>query len=604
MLRWVFIEEDQPGQRGAGANALAVDFESVAIPDSADPEGSGLESFLFTPHSEQAGKPDPGESDAAPPFVPVDAVGQGLQGRDHLAQRMDQSDISERCAVGIVDISIAFANQSFCYRDNNGNLRSRFHMLWLQDRVFQGAASVAQFPFGTLLLKKDIDHLIATHTHDGVVDEAAIYALFQKPEDGYRDLWKMRAGHGTSVLDLLTGSETATENDYQPIYAVELPTRAIADTSGDRMTRAMTHGIGAILWVRYLEAQSKDAIAGIVINASIAFTGGPHDGTHELVAALEQLMKAPTIRCMDVKICVPRGNHLQDMIHARVTGGTKGHLHWSLPPEDSTRSVLEIWRYRDDVAYSNFGKMKLSVGPTGYTAVPAPLKKLTKPGQALVLQTEGGRPLARLTRSNKHLMLKAFKTRGYGNGPTSPSGTWDIMIEDKTCDDVLCWIQRDDTSKGLRAAGLQSRFSSDSYLKRDAEGDWKKTAETDQDGVRRDGTLSVLATGTAGPWRVVTGWEASKTEGKTSYRFSGRRLDQSAPPKPYHKGFFPAAEESRALGGPLTAGREGRALVRASGTSIATAIAARRESMVQCQTAGQKYDDQGRRAKALKRFDY
>lgn len=502
-------------------------------------------------------------------------------------------------AMGVVDTSIAFANQRFRRIEGQGTgqrHRTRFKMLWLQDRYLKPGAACAgahmsALGLGTLLLQDDIDALFDAHTREGILDETGVYAEFQPVRAFGRDLWSLSAGHGTMVLDLMAGAVPGTQDAERAIYGVELPTAVVADTSGALFHGPLVFGLAAIAYLSHL-VQPKTPL---VMNASMAFVGGPHSGKrggrhdHPTADALARLANLAQSACArDVRLTLPSGNHLQDRLFAE-----GDQVTWLVPPNDRTASSLEIWR---DTFGPHDGApgMRISVKAPGCAEVT--LADVPAPGTYRALVADG-REIARLYRVavpgvvSDHLELVAYPTHGYGGGALAPPGRWRVRTGGRR---ALFWSLRDDTLSGLPEAGQQARLSSAGYNRFDASGDWDKTSDLTRDGVRRDGTLSVLATNqnaARGVLVTVYGTEMSRAAGPEAYRFSGLDLD-SAQHLAGQLGlepegaFAPRAEVSRALGGPLAARRMGRGTVRWAGTSMASAIAARQLADSFAGTAG------------------
>ena len=475
-----------------------------------------------------------------------------------------------KVAIGVIDTSIAFVNARFRKTDPGGGPdRTRFEMLWIQGRALTAPGPFASIlRAGTLLFRNDIDALIANHWHNGRLDEAGVYAEFTRPPDGYPDLWSMRAGHGTTVLDLMAGARRTEGNDDTPIYGVELPVTVVSDTSGAVFHGPLTYGLGLIGLASYaLSRTATGDAAPLVANASMGFIGGPHDGSHPTAATLNALAQAsagPASASRSVDLTLPAGNQLQDRIHARTLPRNDTTLTWSLPPEDRTASFVEIW---SETPGQPPDVTQLTLTPPGETG--GVTTALPAPGEVIHLENNGNR-LARLYNLGTHLLIGVYATSNWTPGePEVPSGNWSLTATGTGTTPLLFWVARDDTLTGLKSAGRQSRIKDPNYTARNQYGDYIVGSAMAPEGVRRDGTLSVIAT-TGAPVTMVSGREAF---GAKPYRFAGLALGQAAPPAPGP--FAPAAEVSRALGGPLSATRLGLGTTRTSGTSMASAIQAR-----------------------------
>lgn len=475
-----------------------------------------------------------------------------------------------KVSMACIDASIAFVNARFRkVTPGGGPDRTRFEMLWIQGRALKTPGPFSSIlRAGTLLLRADIDALIARHWKNGRLDEAGVYAEFTRPPDGYTDLWSKRTGHGTTVLDLMTGAPRETGNDDAPIYGVELPVTVVSDTSGAVFHGPLTYGMGLVAIASYaLSRTSAGVAAPLVANASLGFIGGPHDGTHPTASALNALAetaKGPASAARNVDVTLPAGNQLQDRVHARARPANATRLDWSLPPEDRTASFIEIWNQDPGVAPDVTELTLLPPGETGGIATTLPAQ-----GQRIHLEREGRR-LAQLHNLGTHYLLGVYPTSDWTPGaPEVPSGLWQLTARGTGSGDFLFWVARDDTLTGLKSAGRQSWLRDPGHIRRDGYGDYIVGSHMAAEGVRRDGTLSVIAT-TGAPVTMVSGREA---EGAKPYRFAGLALGEANPPAPGP--FAPVAEVTRSLGGPMAANRLGLGTRRVAGTSMASAIQAR-----------------------------
>ena len=474
-----------------------------------------------------------------------------------------------KLAMGCIDTSIAFVNTRFRKSNPGGPDTTRFEMLWVQGRAlkFPGPYSTI-LRAGTLLLRADIDALIAKHWSNDSLDEAAVYDEFTGPPSGETDLWSLRAGHGTTILDLMAGAPREAANSDIAIYGVELPVSVVSDTSGAVFHGPLTYGLAVIGAASYvLSRNSTGDAAPLVTNASMGFLGGAHDGTHPTAAALNAITTAasgPAGATRSSDLTLPAGNHLQDRPHARAVPSNATNLIWSMPPEDRTASFIEVW---SETSGQPPDVTELTLLPPGETggfgaAMPAP-------GERIHLET-GGKRIAQLHNLGTHLVVGIYPTSSWTAGdPQAPSGLWQLTVTGTGTTPLLIWVARDNTLAGLKSAGRQSWIRDPNYQARDGYGDYLVASSMAAEGVRRDGTLSVIAT-TGAPVTVVSGRE---NYGTKPYRLAGLPIGQAAPPMPAP--FAPAAEVSRSLGGPMSTTRHGRGAVRMAGTSMASAIMAR-----------------------------
>lgn len=527
----------------------------------------------------------------APPqaLIAPDPTGDGRQ------KSAPQQDETGRVSMGAVDFSIAFLNRRFRRRDG----RTRFEMLWLQDREWIIDETVKYPPegrkaagFGTLLLRDDIDALIRRHSRPVAsdddplegLDEAAAYREFTSRSPDNRDTSLRRVGHGTAIIDHMAGAEPGEMDDDRPIYAVELPTSVIASPSGEQLMLPLLCGLAAIgAYSYYVPALTGlEPAIPLVMNASLAFPSGPEGAANPNADLLKKLMERFTNHGgREISLTIPAGNHLQDRVHARLPGGTSAQIQWTVPPDDRTPSIVEIFQDGDALDLE-----EIRIAPPGFDVADAapcafadtPLKQ----DQYSDLKLDD-KVIARLgwitsASGRQSLFLKILAT-GHPSAERklSPAGLWTIQLRSKR-EDWRLWIRRDETLADLRPAGRQSRFQDWRYEVFDEQGDFRladdASTASGQGGVQRVGTVSALAYA-SGQYGItmVEGLEGSRRTANRPYRFGGvaRKGRISSEAKPASA----VAEESRVRGGPLAAGRYGRSTVRLAGTSIASALHAR-----------------------------
>ncbi len=554
-------------ERAGGSDRLAAC--KAAIDGGAAP-ADALADFLHDLGDDASlihgGLPSGPDSQAVGPIFAPGAFDESTSGRaaQKTALAGAVSPGTAKVAMGCIDTSIAFVNARFRKADPNGGPdTTRFEMLWVQGRALKTPGPYSTIlRAGTLLLRADIDALIAKHWTNGALDEAGVYSEFTGPPAGETDLWSLSGGHGTHVLDLMTGAPRVGATDNAAIYGVELPVSVVSDTSGAVFHGPLTYGLAVIGAASYVLSQTSGGDpAPLVANASMGFLGGPADGNHPTTAELDAVVaaaKGPAPR--DVNLTLPAGNHLQDGVHARAIPANETAMKWSLPPEDRTASFIEVWPETPGDPLGIDAVTLLPPGNTGGTTAALPAG-----GERIRLEADG-KPVAELHNLGDHLVIGVYPTSGR-SAKDAPSGLWTLTLSGAASAPVLLWIARDNTLAGLRSAGRQSWFRDPAYQARDGYGDFLVQSAMATEGLRRDGTLSVLATGGA---TIVSGRES---RGAKPYRFAGLAVGQATPPAP--GAFAPAAEVSRPLGGPMAAARRGGGVTRLAGTSMASAIMAR-----------------------------
>jgi hypothetical protein len=513
------------------------------------------------------------------PFKPPSEGAQ--KSTEPMPKSKHKQQSNDPVSMGIADFSIAFLNRRFRTASNN----TRFEMMWIQDRVpldeFKPLFPTYQLlGFGTFLMRHDIDNLIAHFTTDGVLDEVAAYNAFSKPPLGTPDTWAFRDGHGTSTLDLMAGAEPGTHDDNRPIYGIELPTAVLLDTSGQKLLAPLLLGLVVIAVTSLFFTPviiSGGAIKGapVVINASLAFTGGPDNSTETsgFAILLSEVMKSlQTLPHDSLTLTIPTGNHRQDRLHARLDGCEKESIAWGLPPDDNTTSTLEIY-VNDCTALKYF-----ALTPPGAAPIILNAAALPQPGFYVDL-VSNGEIIARLSHQQgfgpTHYALTTAPTaRRALLPPIIPSGTWEINLQ-SFGPKIDLWVRRDDRLTGFPSAGRQSWFIDQAYLVFNKEGDFQE-GDTPMAGapplkVFREGSGSVLLDAMNGGANGIVGVAGLQNDGAQPYRFSGERSASGA-----HAPQEDVAEFSRLLGGPLSATRLSGGVTRSAGTSMASATYARK----------------------------
>lgn len=529
--------------------------------------------------------------------------------------------------VAILDVGIAFANARFRTPQAQGPDKTRFDLLWLQDRVWVGPPGESVgYPFGrgTVLLSRDIDLLLDRYW-DPVsksVDETAIYTNFSsRTRRAERDVLKHGAPHGTQVLDLLAGKDPMDRTPGEPserarIFAVDMPSLVIADTSGASSFCDMVTGLGLVL-LGSLSASFRP----IVVNISLAYTNGPDTGDHPLARAMALLLKMATAYGLrEVTAVVPSGNHLQDRLHAQLRGrqgwGDEGRrtLPWQIQPDDRTPSFVEIWL----PGQAGHVVPKLSdltvqlIPPDTEMPPPNPIPRpevrqryalerevdgnagaFEEVGSVYFLESGQGRMRSRRT----VITLRPTYLHGTPDQApiVAPAGKWELVLQQFRQDEgpsysnplVKIWIARDDTLTGFRSRGRQSHFEDECYRIFDKRGDFGLN-DNPGSAIARLGTGSLLGTvrelgqpglglGTATVIvanSVETGFAQGRgpfARGLSRYRLGGRYGAGHRPDDPK----CAVAEEGRSMGGPLAAGAGGGSAFPFSGTSAASAVRAR-----------------------------
>src|SRR5262245_36543121 len=266
--------------------------------------------------------------------------------------------------IGVIEEGVAIANQRF----RRGDCNSRVEYAWIQDG--RCAGYVQGFGYGRELCKEDrkgpngkvvekgIDTLLGECFSGGQVNEDHFYAKtgvadFCRP--GHKAV-ALRASHGALVMDLACGYDQGTSPvgsnglDQRPIVCVQLPTITVADTSGLGLERYMLDGLHYILQRAEMIAQSRGCgPLPVVVNFSSGVLAGPHDGTHPIEVAIDQIIERRR-RFAPTEVVLPTGNSYLSRIHASVSlppklgrNDREVRLPWNILPDDRTCTYLEVW---------------------------------------------------------------------------------------------------------------------------------------------------------------------------------------------------------------------------------------------------------------------
>ena len=472
--------------------------------------------------------------------------------------------------IAVLDEGIAFAHERF--RTAAG---SRIAYFWNQD----GSARPAPFgSFGSELTANDIGDALKEAAKHGLGDESSVYRAIGDldfSQDRHQAVAHRRS-HGTHVLDLAAALDNPDPlgnpypPDSRPIIAVQLPERAIADSSGTRLTPFMLLGIIYIL-LRAHTLPKQGQPQPIVVNLSYGMYAGPHDGSHVFERVVDWLVEHSST---PLYVVVAAGNHRLARARAAFTIAPtlEKTLHWRIQPDDRTPSILEIWLSRpgDEVEVTieppsstvqpitiTKGTTKVISGPSGYIY-----------GAFYVASNGATRPYISITvePTAPALPLDA-------NEPTAPAGLWKVRVKNTSATqlEINAYIQRDDTIYGRKSMGRQSYFDDPGYARHDTQGE---PLEFDPDAnssyVLRRGTLNALATG------------------KHTYVIGGYRRTDRMPARyssmgPAHPGarttnapnWLAPSDDSPVCHGILAAGTCSGSRVMMNGTSVAAPQAAR-----------------------------
>ena len=480
--------------------------------------------------------------------------------------------------IGIIDDGLAFAHERF----RNG-LATRVEFWWLQDGTYWKGPS--NLYYGRELGKADIDALMTRCTSAGLVDEDEVYqraGLNDFTFDSHKSAaWRL--SHGTHVMDLACGYDSAEGRDDRPIVVVQLPARVTADTSGADLRPYAAEAIDYILNCADRIAQARGVtILPVVINLSYGTIGGPHDGTSPFERFIDRRVAQRQARGSTLDVIIPSGNSHLSRCHAEIAfanAGATADLPWRIQPDDQTPNFLDIWLPPSNSAGAN--RIKLKIRPPG--------------GNKSQYIEEGSKALLEWRDASGNVYCQAhyaffpaptargrfrIRTRPTATVESStsvaPAGIWKIRLKNKSLSPrevVQAWIQRDESLYGHPLRGRQSYFDDPLYERFDNAG---RDVEIDRTRslVRRAQLLNSLATGRD---MVVVGGYVQESRAPCKYSAAGpvttpRGLQ--VPPRIGPDALI-VSDDSLPHGGVLAAASRSGGVVAMNGTSVAAPQIAR-----------------------------
>lgn len=498
--------------------------------------------------------------------------------------------------LGVIDGGLAVANATF--RRDQGCGATRVQYFWRQDNYYGGPwpgqathghrevpldpARAGPIPddmgYGHELTGAAINEAIAQFTHNGQLDEEALYAYLQ--------MWDLSrpVNHGTHVTSLAAGAVLPLNPQHDEasrvnLVAVQLDWSNVLDTSGGAMNVSVLDGLMFIL-ARCAES------AQVVVNISWGTLAGPHDGSSILEAAMDQLID---LRDGHLQIAVPAGNAYQSRTHANVTlqPGQSLPLNWRVQPDDHTESFLELWL--QDGAEG----VEIAVQPPGH-AQPLPAVRMGQSGLwmgghhphgpdaepvcALIYPTSS----ALGTQGTCALLALAPTFSHRATVTTAPFGRWQVTLTNHGENAVTldAYIERDDVALGQSTGAKQSYFEDDLY---DTSGNLEAWVDHPDNPtpIRRSGTFNSLSTGQRTVSVGGTRREADPTSPVGPFAlYSPQKPDPDAgrPQRPGVKKVpdtLKPCDDNSALWGVLGAGSLSGSVVRLAGTSSSSPKLAR-----------------------------
>lgn len=335
--------------------------------------------------------------------------------------------------VAVIDHGIAFAHQAL--RDTGA---TRVEYCWSQSATADQSGAVL---FGREFTRSGIEFLRTAHAGD----EEAIYraaGLLGRP--GLPPMPLARAhSHGAHVLGsaaampaAMSAAMSAADAAQVRIIAVDLPSTSIWDTSGFGTDMFLLAGLHYIFdRASKIAAAHGRAEVPVIVNISMGWSGGPHDGSSAVEAAVAELITARR-SVAATALTLPTGNMYQDRLSARIEDGhftaapdgkAQASLRWFAPPNDMTSTFAELWLAPGaDPASHSF----TLTAPTGEVTSIGPL-----PGHADV--TVGGRTVGQITldqyrktRWRVTICLAPSDPKALPPPPhgAAPAGQWHITV--------------------------------------------------------------------------------------------------------------------------------------------------------------------------------
>lgn len=470
--------------------------------------------------------------------------------------------------VAVIDDGIAFAHERFRFADGT----TRFKYFWDQDDIpanvlLSGNKVVPGFGFGHEMTGGQINMLLGQCTHGRFIDEDEVY------RKAGQKLVGRRAAHGTHVMDIACGLDSNDANENSPyLIGVQLPKWVTEETSGVLLTPLVDAAMAYILnRADLIAAADNTGPLPVVVNLSYGTIAGPHDGTGELAAAIDELIAT---RGTPLNVVLPAGNHYLARCHAHLEmpQHTKSHtphthLTWRVQPDDKAGSFVEVYLppkadngQRPHLAFrvqTPTGQQSSWIHPGGHWRWPSASDVRF---EAIYYDNPGERQWLRLS--------MAPTTQTDPNAPPVPSGNWRIDIENHGgALKFDAWVQRGDTPFGHPLWGRQSRFDDRAYKRFDLAGR-PQQQDNAASPIRRRGSLNAIATG---QYTTVVGGFRHSDGAIAEYSGSGPVATPRAGPD-----VSAVADDSVAARGVVAAGTRSGSVIALRGTSVAAPQVTRR----------------------------
>ncbi|MBG6166884.1 hypothetical protein IWQ54_006586 [Labrenzia sp. EL_195] len=451
--------------------------------------------------------------------------------------------------------------------------------LWIQDVERVDGASEVEI--GRVLYDSDIDR-IKEEVAKKLGPEADETDVYRHPDVVQIDFAKerhpsiaFRIAHGTHVMDLAAGCDPEDSSDAPQIMAVQLPPAVTEDTSGTKLASYVLNGINAIVeW-----ADELGETVPLVINFSYGFTAGPKDGSQNLEADIDRLVKARLSRGAPTAVVLPAGNSFEDRTVAQVKIKKNGveELEWVVPPDDETDNYLEVWvdaESEDPISLDDGPPIEITLIPPAEQSIEPPTHTI---GKLSYLSFKNRRiagiycdkvqsgPTAQSIRYRYMLAINRTKDSSE-QVQTAPAGPWKVQLKaargSTRSYSAKLYIQRDNTPVGYVRRGRQSTFDHPGAHERDmATGDYNSLGSRNICPITGLETLTAIGTGSEVV--VVGGIEGDSQCLPADYTASGPVRTKQGPD------LSALSDESEVFKGVFASGTRSGSSVTMRGTSVA-----------------------------------
>ena len=407
------------------------------------------------------------------------ATGGDRRGIPAASLAQADTDPTSQVEIGIIDAGITFWNPAF--RDAGADTSCRFASfgaLKLNDRQIVAEA----------LTPVEIQQYCAGSDAD---NRRALSRKYPESVYGDRARWPLirpnGLAHGTAMTELVL----STAPESARLHGLELPVSVVRDLTGGQMTAVMEVALLALIEQVRHRRQSVDKLGDtgfrLVVLMAFGFTGGPMDGSADILKGLERTLTRFNAAGYDIELVLPVGNQLQDQLHARLEPGQ--NVGWRVLPDDHSTNTVEI------IHPGNCGGLSLAAPRGAFVTLP------NDRGLFRILVND--QPIGALW--SEEIRGDRIRTR-ISLAPTAssqvqasvaPAGKWRVSCNQTA---AKLWILRDETGfeedpyQPARASWFEDR----SYRRFDKFGMPALVDEPHRVGeplsvVRRDGCASILA---------------------------------------------------------------------------------------------------------------